>query len=28
VRHYGRNELMLWVREDETPEGAADEAGP
>ncbi len=28
VRHYGRNQLMIWVREDETSEGAADEAGP
>jgi 16S rRNA (guanine966-N2)-methyltransferase len=28
VRRYGRNELMIWVREDEPSEGAADEAGP
>jgi 16S rRNA (guanine(966)-N(2))-methyltransferase RsmD len=27
VRRYGRNELMIWVREDQTP-GGANEAGP
>ena len=26
IRHYGRNELLIWVKEE--PEGAADEAGP
>jgi 16S rRNA (guanine(966)-N(2))-methyltransferase RsmD len=28
IRHYGRNELLIWVREDEASEGVADDAGP